>query len=100
MYASIRHYQMGTGSMSDLMHKVDTQFADRLSKDLGLLGYQAIDTGNQGIITVTLFATEEECRKAEKAAEGVRENLSEFQVECTAIYTGDVMVHRGSEKIL
>jgi len=33
------------------MHKVDTQFADRLMEQLGILHYQAIDTGGT-IMTV------------------------------------------------
>ena len=68
MYAMIRRYQMAAGSIDDLMHKVDTQYADRLQEQLDILHYQAIDTGNGTIVTVTVFEDEERCRQSEAAA--------------------------------
>ena len=100
MYASIRRYRMAAGSLDDLIHRVDVEFADRLVEELGLLGYQAVDTGDGTVTTVTLFEDEAACRRAESAAEGVRESLSEFQVECTDVLTGEVMVSRGAAKVL
>src|SRR2546423_6094166 len=100
MYTSIRRYRMGNGSIDDLMHRVDTQFADRLQQQLGLLAYQTINTGKGTITTITLFENEEECRRAEKAAERVRESLAEFQVDILDVFTGEVMVNRATEKML
>ena len=100
MYASIRRYRIATGSVDDLMHKVDVEFADRLQQALGLLGYQAIDTGSGTVTTITLFEDEAACRQAEPAAEGVRESLSEFQVECSEVITGEVMVSRAAANVL
>ena len=100
MYAMVRRYRMATGSMDDLMHKVDTQFADRLQEQLGILHYQAIDTGDGTIMTVTVFEDEDQCRRSETAAAGVREGLAEFLVEEIHALTGEVMVSRASEKVL
>ena len=100
MYAMIRRYQMAAGSMNDLMHKVDTQFVDRLQEQLGILHYQAIDTGGGTIMTVTVFADEEQCRRSETAAAGVREALAEFRVEEIDALTGEVMVSRATESVL
>jgi len=100
MYAMIRRYRMTTGSIDDLMHKVDTRFADRLQKQLGILHYQAIDTGDGTITTVTVFEDEERCRQSETAAAGVRKALSEFQVEEIGVLTGEVMVSRATERAL
>jgi hypothetical protein len=100
MYASIRRYRMAAGSVDELMHRVDTEFADRLHAELGLLGYQAIDTDDGTITTVTLFEDADQCRRAEPAAERVRESLAEFQVECTDVFTGEVMVSRAAEEVL
>jgi hypothetical protein len=100
MYAMIRRYRMAAGSMDDLMHKVDTQFADRLQEQLGILHYQAIDTGDGTILTVTVFEDEGQCRRSEAAAAGVREGLAEFRVEEIHALTGEVMVSRASEKVL
>jgi hypothetical protein len=100
MYAMVRRYRMATGSIDDLMHKVDTQFADRLQEQLGILHYQAIDTGDGTIMTVTVFEDEERCRRSETAAAEVREALSEFQVEEIDALTGEVMVSRATERVL
>ena len=100
MYAMVRRYRMGAGSMDDLMHKVDTQYADRLQERLGILHYQAIDTGHETIMTVTVFEDEERCRRFEAAAAEVREGLAEFRVEEIDALTGEVMVSRATEKVL
>jgi hypothetical protein len=100
MYAMVRRYRMGAGSIDDLMHKVDTQYADRLQEQLGILHYQAIATDDGTIVTVTTFEDEERCRRAEAAAAGVREGLAEFRVEEIEALAGEVMVSRATERVL
>ena len=100
MYAMVRRYRMRAGSIDDLMHEVDTRFADRLQEQLGILHYQAIHTGGGTIMTVTVFEDEEQCRRSETAAAGVREALSEFRVEEIEALTGEVMVSRATESVL
>ena len=100
MYAMIRRYKMQAGSIDELMHKVDTQFADRLKEQLGILHYQAIDTGGGTIMTVTVFEDEDGYRRAEPAAAGVREALAEFRVEEIDALAGEVMVSRATERVL
>ena len=100
MYAMIRRYKTGAGSIDDLMHKVDTQFADRLREQLGILHYQAIDTGGGTIMTVTAFEDEDGYRRSEPAAAAVREALAEFRVEEIDTFAGEVMVGRATERVL
>jgi hypothetical protein len=100
MYAMIRRYKMGAGSIDDLMHKIDMQFADRLQAQLGILHYQAIAPGGGTIMTVTVFENEEGYRRSEPAAAGVREALAEFQVEEIYTLAGPVMVSRTNERVL
>ena len=100
MYAMIRRYRMAAGSIDDLMHKVDTQYADRLQEQLSILNYQAIYTGDGTIVTVTVFEDEERYRRSATAAARVREGLAEFQVEEIEALAGEVMVSRASEKAL
>lgn len=100
MYAMVRRYRMGAGSMDELMHKVDARFADRLQEQLDILHYQAIDTGDGTIMTVTIFEDEDRCRRSEAAAAGVREALGEFRVEEIEVFRGEVMVGRASERML
>ena len=100
MYAMIRRYRMKAGSIDDLMHKVDRQFADRLREQLGILHYQAIDTGDGTIVTVTVFEDEIQYQRSEAAAARVREALAEFQVEEVDALAGEVMVSRVTERVL
>jgi hypothetical protein len=100
MYVMVRRYRMEAGLMDDLMHKVDTQFVDRLQEQLGILHYQAIDTGDGTIMTVTVFEDEDQYQRSEAAAVGVRDALAEFRVEEIDALSGEVMVSRASKKVL
>ncbi|MBB6550933.1 hypothetical protein [Nonomuraea rubra] len=112
MHAFIRRYRMGTGSIDDLMRTVNRQFANQLSAGgggtseasvqvpAGIVSYQAIATGDDTIVTVTIFETEEACRRAEQGARDIRLSLAEFQVEETHTFTGEVMLSRASETLL
>ena len=100
MYAMVRRYRMSAGSIDDLMNKVDTQFVDRLREQLGILHYQAIDTGDGTIMTVTVFEDEGRYRRSEAESAGVREALAEFQVEQIDALTSEVMVSRACEEVL
>ncbi|MEV0825080.1 hypothetical protein [Nonomuraea rubra] len=112
MHAFIRRYRMGTGSIDDLMRTVNRQFANQLSAGgggaseasvqvpAGIVSYQAIATGDDTIVTVTIFETEEACRHAEQGARDIRLSLAEFQVEETHTFTGEVMLSRASEALL
>jgi hypothetical protein len=111
MYAMIRRYRMGTGSIDELMHKVDTQFADQLSEASrragapvqvppGIASYQAINTGHGTLMTITVFETEQQGQQAQRASENIRKSLSEFQVEEIETFMGEVMVSRATETVL
>jgi hypothetical protein len=101
MYASIRRYRMGAGSMDDAMHLADTEFADRLTQEPGFVDYQAVAIGDDMIMSMTIFEDEEQCLASnDMAAEFVREHLAEFQVERLDVFGGEVMVSRAADKVL
>jgi hypothetical protein len=101
MYASIRRYRMGAGSMDDAMHLADTELADRLSEEPGFVDYQVMDTGEGTITSVTIFDDEDQCmRSNDLAAAFVRDHLASFQIERTDMFAGEVMVSRAAERVL
>jgi hypothetical protein len=101
MYASIRRYRMGAGSMDDAMHLADTEFADRLSEEPGFVDYQAVAIGDDMIVSMTIFEDEEQCLASnDLAADFVREHLAPFQVERLEVFGGEVMVSRAAENVL
>jgi hypothetical protein len=100
MYASIRRYRMGAGSMDDAMHLADTELADRLAEEQGFVDYQVIATGDDTITSMTIFEDEEQCLASnDMAAEFVREHLGQFQIERLDVFGGEVMVSRAAEKV-
>jgi hypothetical protein len=101
MYASIRRYRMGAGSMDDAMHLADTELADRLSEEPGFVDYQVMDTGEGTITSITIFDDEDQClRSNDLAAEFVRDHLAAFEVERTDVFSGEVMVSRAADGVL
>jgi hypothetical protein len=53
MYASLRTYRIGSGSVDAVMRRVDRDFAEALSQEPGFVAYHAIDTGNDMVMTIS-----------------------------------------------
>ncbi len=100
MYAIIRHYRTGAGSIDAMAHRVDREFADRIPREVGSVLYTAIDTGDAMAMTVTLFEDEEAGRRSEAAVVRVRESLVEFRFEEIDVFRGEVVVSRATDKVL
>jgi hypothetical protein len=49
MYAAIRQYEMGAGSVADVMRIVNEEFADTLSREPGFVGYEVVASGSDEI---------------------------------------------------
>ena len=101
MYAAIRQYEMGAGFVDDFMRILDEGFADPLSQQPGFVGYHAIASGTDEIVTVTLFDDEESVvRSNALAARFVRERLGEFELNLTSEMSGEVGVTRAGPRML
>jgi hypothetical protein len=72
-----------------------------LSQEPGFVAYQAIDTGNDMVMTISLFDDREQAEAStELAAQWVAEELSEFNVTRVGVIGGEAMVSRASAEIL
>jgi hypothetical protein len=101
VYTSVRCYRMGAGSVDDLMHLVDDEFAPKLAEEPGFEAYQAIDCGDGRVVSITIFRDEAGCeRSTELAAEWVNERLGDFQLERTDLFEGEVLVNRAIADLL
>ena len=101
MYASIRSYRLDDGDMAEVMHRVDAEFADRLSHEPGFVAYQCVDCGDNVLCTVTTFRDEAAAeRSVDMAAEFVRERLSDMTLERTDVKGGRVDVSRAASEML
>ena len=54
MFASVRRYRLESGSIDDLLHLVDMDFAESVQEMDGFMEYQVLECGNGEIITITL----------------------------------------------
>jgi hypothetical protein len=101
MYASLRTYRVGSGSVDALMHRVDRDFAEALSQEPGFVAYQAIDTGHSMIMTVSVFQKAEQAEASnELAAAWVAEELTDFNLTRVGVIAGEVNVSRAAAEML
>lgn len=101
MYASVRRYRVGAGSIDSLMHRVDEEFAPAVSQEPGFVAYFALDTGDATVETVSIFHDKAAAEASnELASDYVRENLGEFELRRTAVSGGDVLVSRVTAEAL
>ena len=101
MYASLRTYRIGSGSVDAVLRRVDRDFADAVSRQPGFVAYHALDTGSDMIMTISLFHDREQAEASnELAAQWVGKELSDFNVTRVGIIGGEAMVSRASAEIL
>jgi hypothetical protein len=97
----MRTYRIDPGSVDDLMHRVDRDFAEAIAQEPGFIAYECIDMGGGKICTLSMFRTQEQADASnELAAEWVAENLADFSIERMGIMGGDVMVSRAKAEML
>ena len=101
MYASIRTYRFGSGSMDDLMHRVDRDFADALAQEPGFVAYQVVASGDDTVMSISIFRSQEDAERSNAiAAQWVAEDLADFSVQRMGAITGEVMVSRARAEVL
>jgi hypothetical protein len=100
MYAAIRQYEMGAGSVGELMRITETELADALSVLPGFVRYEVIASGSDEIVSVTTFDDEESVvRSNQVAAEFVRDHLQRFQINLTSALNGEIGVSRTAPSV-
>ncbi len=101
MYASMRTYRIDAGSVDDLMHRIDRDFAEAIAQEPGFVAYECIDMGRGKICTLSMFRTQEQAEESnELAAAWVAEHLTDFSIERMGVMCGDVMVSRANAEML
>ena len=102
MFSSVRRYRLRSGSIDDLLHLVDTDFAETVQDMDGFMEYQVLECGNGEIVTITTFrdrATAEE--SAEMAGDWVRDTLAtQFDLERLEAFVGEIAVSRAADSVL
>ncbi|HEY3192284.1 MAG TPA: antibiotic biosynthesis monooxygenase [Solirubrobacterales bacterium] len=106
MYASVRKYSVDPEHIEEFLHRLDERFAPRLAQMPGFVAHQVIDAGvdraGEGrVFAVTICHDREAAdRSAEIAAEFVRDELGDLEVERLEAATGVVSVNRAVAEVL
>src|SRR4051794_39780367 len=98
MYASIRRYsKLDPSKMDELLHRVDTGFAEEISTADGFVAYECLDCDGE-VVTISVFRDRAAAEdSAQLAAAWVRDNLSDMDFERTDMITGEVAVSRAKD---
>jgi quinol monooxygenase YgiN len=101
MFASVRRYRLESGSIDDLLHLVDTDFAESVQEMDGFVEYQVLECGNGELITITTFKDRRSAEASmEMAADWVRDTLARrFDLARLEGFVGEVAVSRASEDV-
>ena len=101
MFASVRRYRLESGSIDDLLHLVDTDFAESVQEMDGFVEYQVLECGNGELITITTFKDRRSAEASmEMAADWVRDTLArKFDLARLEGFVGEVAVSRASEDV-
>ena len=102
MFASIRRYRLESGSMDDLLHIVDTDFAETISQADGFVAYEVVDCGEGELCAISVFRDEASARESEQSArEWVRSTLEpQFDIRRSETLLGEVVVSRAMADML
>ena len=102
MFASIRRYRLEAGSIDDLLHLVDTDFAEHVQEMEGFVEYQVLECGNGEIITITTFRDRRSAEASmEMSADWVRDTLTaRFDLTRLEAFLGEVAVSRARADVL
>jgi hypothetical protein len=101
VHAMVRRYLVDDREIDEVAHRVDTEFAETISREPGFVDYQVINCGDGSICSITIFDTEEGARRSNQmAAEWVEESLTDVRLERTAAFGGEVMVSRAEKAVL
>jgi hypothetical protein len=102
MFSSVRRYRLRSGSIDDLLHLVDTDFAETVQEMDGFVEYQVLECGNGEIITITTFRDRRSAEvSTEMAADWVRDTLARrFDLERLEAFVGEIAVSRAADAVL
>jgi heme-degrading monooxygenase HmoA len=95
MYAAIRQYEMGAGSLDELLRIAEEGLADTLSALPGFVRYEVLASGTDEIVSVTTFEDEASAVRSNEVAAGfVRDHLQQFELNLTSALSGEIRVSR------
>jgi hypothetical protein len=102
MFSSVRRYRLLSGSIDDLLHLVDSDFAETVQEMDGFVEYQVLECGNGELVTITTFRDRASAEESmEMAADWIRDTLARrFELDRLEAFVGEIAVSRAAETVL
>jgi hypothetical protein len=101
MHISIRKYRCNPDQVPEAVHRVDEIFAPMLEDMPGFVAYEAADCGDGIVCSFTICHDREAAdRSLELAAEFVRDDLADIDIERLEALDGEVKVSRARSEVL
>ena len=101
MHATLRTYRADASQMDDLLAKLDEIFIPQITQADGFCGYQAIDSGDGTLVTVSCFESLDQAEAStEMAAKFIQDELSDVEMERLGVISGDVRVSVETDAVL
>ena len=102
MFSSVRRYRLLSGSIDDLLHLVDSDFAETVQEMDGFVEYQVLECGNGELVTITTFRDRQSAAaSAEIAADWIRDTLARrFDLERLEAFVGEIAISRAADEVL
>jgi len=96
MYAAIRRGKGKPGSVAEVASKVQQGLVSIMSSVPGFVAYYVVQTGEDELVTVTVFESQAGAEESNKvAANWVRDNLGPLMAGPLELSAGEVVVHKG-----
>jgi 3-oxoacyl-ACP reductase-like protein len=97
MHASVRKYKVDPAQLDQVSQRISDTFVPRVSEASGFVAYYVVDAGSGILITVTVGDDLEGVqRSTELAAEFVRDELTDVEIERVEAAHGEVRVSQAS----
>jgi hypothetical protein len=98
---SIRYYRLRSGSVAQLLQRVDAAFADRMHELDGFEASHLLDCDNDEVLWVSVSRDDDAVEAADaRVSRFVREELAEFRLEHVVAIRGEVAVSRANSDLL
>jgi heme-degrading monooxygenase HmoA len=98
---SIRYYRLRSGSVQQLLQRVDHTFADRMRAMQGFEASHLLDCGDDEVLWISVLRDGDAVEEADdRATQFVREGLTDFRPERVVSIRGDIAVSRANAELL
>jgi hypothetical protein len=95
MYAAIRRYHTDTGSVDEVVRRVNEGFVPIISEMPGFVAYFALNAGQGEIGSVSVFEDQQSAEESNrKAQEWVSQNLGELLPDPPDFAAGEVVAYK------